>query len=88
MEKIFYGNHKNDGVAIHISDKTDFKNCYKRQGRGLPRLLSGKEFACHCRRHEFGPWVGKIPWTKELQPTPVFLPRKPQGQRGQMGYSP
>ena len=53
------------GVAIHISDKTDFKNYYKRQGRGLPRLLSGKEFACHCRRQGVHPWSGKIPHAAE-----------------------
>ena len=29
---------------------------------GLPRWLSGEEFACHCRFH---PWSGKIPPTAE-----------------------
>ena len=28
---------------------------------GLPRWLSDKEFACHCRKHGFHPWVGKVP---------------------------
>ena len=28
---------------------------------GLPRWLSGKESACHCRRCGFIPWVWKIP---------------------------
>ena len=36
----------------------------------------------------FNPWVGKIPWRKKSQPTPVFLPGKPQGQRSLVGYSP
>ena len=26
------------------------------------------------RRPGFDPWVGKIPWRRERQPTPVFLP--------------
>ena len=26
------------------------------------------------KRHRFDPWVGKIPWRKTWQPTPVFLP--------------
>ena len=26
------------------------------------------------RRHRFDPWVGKIPWRRAWQPTPVFLP--------------
>ena len=25
-----------------------------------PWWLSGKEFTCQCRRHEFNPWVGRI----------------------------
>ena len=25
-------------------------------------------------RREFDPWVGKIPWRRAWQPTPVFLP--------------
>ena len=42
--------------------------------------LTGKEFACWCRRCEFDPWVGKIPWRRKWQPTPVFLPGKSHGQ--------
>ena len=34
------------------------------------------------------PWVGKIPWRREWQPTPVFLPREFHGQRSLAGYSP
>ena len=55
---------------------------------GLPWWLSGKEPACQCRRRGFGPWVGKIPWRKKWQPTPVFLPEKSHGQRSLVGYSP
>ena len=40
------------------------------------------------RRHEFDPWVGKIPWRKKWQPTPVFLPLKSHGQRCLVGSSP
>ena len=36
----------------------------------------------------FDPWVGKIPWRRAWQPTPVFLPRKSYGQRSLVGYSP
>ena len=48
---------------------------------GLPWWLSGKEFACQCKRHSFSPWVGKIPWRKKWHPTPVFLAGKSHGQR-------
>ena len=36
----------------------------------------------------FDPWVGKIPWRRILQPTPVFLPGESHGQRSLVGYSP
>ena len=31
-------------------------------GYGLPKWLRGEESSCQCRRSEFDPWVGKIPW--------------------------
>ena len=34
------------------------------------------------------PWVGKIPWRWKWQPTRVFLPGEPHGQRSVVGYSP
>ena len=33
-------------------------------------------------------WVGKIPWRREWQPTPVFLPGESHGWRSLVGYSP
>ena len=33
------------------------------------------------------PLVRKIPWRRKWQPTAVFLPGKPQGQRSLVGYS-
>ena len=35
----------------------------------------------------FHPWVGKIPWRREWEPTPVFLPGKSDGQRSLADYS-
>ena len=58
---------------------------------GFPGGASDKESACQCRRHKrhrFGPWVGKIPWRRKRQPTPVFLPGEHHGQRRLVGYSP
>ena len=51
----------------------------------------GKETAYHCRRHKrtgFSPWVGKIPWSRAWQPTPVFLLGESHGQRSLTGCSP
>ena len=52
---------------------------------------SGKEPACQSRRHtrcRFNPRVGKIPWRRAWQSTPVFLPGESHGQRTLLGYSP
>ena len=34
------------------------------------------------------PWVGKIPWKRKGQPTPVFMPGECHGWRNLAGYSP
>ena len=36
----------------------------------------------------FNHWVGKVPWRRAGQPTPVFLPGESHGQRSLAGYSP
>ena len=36
----------------------------------------------------FDPWVGKFPWRRKWQPTPVFLLGEFHGQRSLVGYSP
>ena len=33
-------------------------------------------------------WVGKMPWSRKWQPTPVFLPGKLHGQGSLAGCSP
>ena len=51
---------------------------------GFPDGTSGKEPACQYRRPEryrFNPWVGKNPWRKAWQLTPVFLLGESHGQR-------
>ena len=52
---------------------------------------SGKEPACHCRRHKrlrFDPWFRKIQGRRAWQPTPVLLPGESHGQRSLANYSP
>ena len=41
-----------------------------------------------CRRRGCNPWVGKIPWRGTWQPTPVFLPGEPHGERSLVGRGP
>ena len=53
---------------------------------GFPGGASEKEPACQHRRGDFNPWVGKIPWRRAWQPTPVFLPGESHGQRCLKSY--
>ena len=39
-------------------------------------------------RPRFDPWVGRIPWRRAWQCTPVFLSGEFHGQRSLAGYSP
>ena len=50
-------------------------------------LVAQMVVCLQCRRSWFNPWVGKIPWRRKWQPTPVFLPGKSHGQRNLLGYS-
>ena len=59
--------------------------------RGFTGDTHGKEATCQCRRCKkgaFDPWVGKIPWTRAWQSTPIFLPGESHGQRSLAGYRP
>ena len=55
---------------------------------GLPWGHRGKEPACQCRWLGFSPCVGKIPWRRAWQPTPVLLPGEYHGQRSLAGCNP
>ena len=75
-----------------INLKTNCKTTFKYKAyTGFPGGASGKEPACQSRREKrcrFDPWIGKIPWRRKWQPTAVFLPEKPRGQRSLVGCSP
>ena len=55
----------------------------------LPRWYSGKSTCQYwkLRRPGFDPRVGKIPWRRARQSTPVFLPGETHGPRSLVGYS-
>ena len=50
--------------------------------------LRDKESTCNARDMGSDPWVRKIPWRKEWQPTSVSLPGGSHGQRSLAGYCP
>ena len=73
IECLFWGSYKYSGLPHLV---------------GLPDGSNSKESAFHCSRWGFLPWIRKIPWKREWQPTPAFLPGKSHGQRSLAGYSP
>ena len=54
----------------------------------FPGGSDGKSICLQCRRPGFNPWVGKIPWRRKWQPTPVLSPGNFHGWRSLVGYSP
>ena len=74
---------------------TTFKEKVKMEEKNLPASISlrgflGGSVAKSPAQQEtrVRSWVGKIPWRRKWQPTPVFLPWKSHGQRSLVGYSP
>ena len=60
--------------------KIDLIICYE----GFPVCASGKEPTFpyrRCKRHRFDCCIGKIPWRRQWQPIPVFLPGESHGER-------
>ena len=56
---------------------------------GLHWWLSWQGICLQCGRPGFDPWVRKIPWRREWQPTPVFWPGElPQIEKPGGLYSP
>ena len=59
--------------------------------QGFSGGASSKEPTWQRRRRKrcrFDPWVGKIPWRRAWQPTPVFLPGESPWTEEPGGYSP
>ena len=49
--------------------------------------LRWESICLQCGRLRFDPWVGKIPWRRKWQPTPVLLPGESHVGRSLVGYS-
>ena len=58
------------GQLLFWEAQENFTVCI--QYRRAPEVA--QESVYQCRRRGFDPWVGKIPWWRKWQPTPVFLP--------------
>ena len=69
------------------SEKPSLKlSIVKTKIMGFPGCSDDKESAC--KAPGLDPWVGEIPWRRECQPTPIFLPGEFHGQRNLVGYIP
>ena len=56
-----------------------FKKIVQTKKYNMYSIVSGWKH----RRYGFHPWVGKIPWGKNRQPTPVYFPGKSHGLNGE-----
>ena len=78
-----------DSPSIYMDHPSSQTWCQFLEPLGFPRGFSGKKSTCQCRRLGFDPWVGKIPWRRAWQPTPVLLPgeshREEPGRLQSMG---
>ena len=81
--------HTMPGNILHVTDTVVNNLCHHRNYIlcDCPQVL-GWSVCLKCGRHSFNPWVGKIPWRRKWQPTPVLLPGKSHGLRSLVGYSP
>ena len=59
-------------LSLSKKQKQTFKT--KMREKGFPWWLRPWRISLQCRRPGFHPWVGKTPWKRAWQPTPVFLP--------------
>ena len=77
-------------IFIHVSYHPDCEGLESPHSIHLcvPWWLRWQRIHGQCRRPGFNPWVGKIPWGREWQPKPVFLPGESHGQRSLVRYSP
>ena len=54
---------------------------------GFPGSSEVKASACNVGDPGSIPGLGRFPWRRKWQPTPVFLPGESHGQRSLVGYS-
>ena len=57
------------------------------QGIGNWFQIYSSQYSIKTSQYYYGKKKKKIPWRREWQPTPIFLPGESQGQRSLTGYS-
>ena len=72
--------------SLQDGEKTHFC-CVSRQGFPVGSVVRNLLAIEETREMWFRPWVENIPWRREWQPSPVFLPGESHGQRSLVDYS-
>ena len=84
----FYVTHwlmkKPEGVRF----RENLKKRHMDSGMGFPRGSHSEKPTCNAGDMCSTPGLGRSPWRKKWQPTPVFLPGEFHGQSSLEGYSP
>ena len=76
-------------LLCHHCILEDLEQCLAHSGQSVPSpVVQMVKNLPVMQETGFDPWFGKIPWRREWQPTPVFLPGEFHRQRSLMGYSP
>ena len=60
-------------LGSHIPSISSLEGSCLENGFGTSPVAQKVKYL-QCRRPGFNPWVGKTPWKRARQPTPVFLP--------------
>ena len=78
-----------DSPSRVMEIKTKINKCVliKRASQAV-LMVKNPPVSVRFKRYGFDPWVGKIPWSRKRQPTPVFFLGKSHRQRSLAGYSP
>ena len=83
--KKYFRSLPSSGVLCRVTLKRTYENINSISSH---TFSVGLRICLQCRKAGFNPWVRKIPWRREWQPTPVLLPGESHGQRSLVGYSP
>jgi len=78
-------------VILQAKEAASSRECSFAPAGASRAVLVGKNPPASIRRRYrrgFHPWVGKLPWRRPWQLTPVFLPGESHGQKSLRGYSP
>ena len=81
-------------MKSNLVANTKMNDNWKKVGKALLVLYKQEELPWWLRskkqhrRLRVNPWIGKNPWRRECQPTPVFLPGESHGQKSLEDYSP